>query len=319
MGESIQGIGDSRQEPDFDGPPFDPRLLDPAAAARAVRAAAHARYRAFVTRPADDPCLDVMAPEHDFNACVREDVANPVLFLKQDPDANAVAPRDVRQGGLGDCHLLASLAALAMSPRGQAVLRGAVVENKNEKGVVVSWTVTLHKPERHLFGKTTFREVHITVSGPYVVGHAQPRRSDDDHEIRPLILEKAFAQYSGGHNNISHGGFPVDAMTLLTGCEAAYITLAFPNRWWGGYDADKLKADLAQGKPVVFTSKAGIGTDDVAHGLLGGHAYFATGIELRDGTFFLTLGNPWGNWQPDPIPCDELTTWFSGVNVGALP
>ncbi len=315
MVESIQGASRWRPELDFDnGDPAAGPPDDATSRARAVRAAADAPYQAFVSSglPAD-ACRDFGASDHDYDACVRDAVPNAMLFQKEGADADAVDPRDVRQGGLGDCHFLAPLAALAGTPEGRAALRAAVVENRNHKGDVVSWTVMLHAPETHWFGKTTFRDVPITVSAPFAVGHARVRPGSS--EVWPLVFEKAYAQYAGGYNRIGRGGVPGVAMALLTGREATSVSLDWPHRWLRPYGADELRTDLAKGKMVVLSSRAEIAGSP---GLIGGHAYFAMGIEEHDGRSFVRLGNPWGDSQPEPIPAEELSTWFSDVTVGSL-
>ena len=186
-------------DPSVDGGAGDTSGAPPGdlgAAARADRAAAHARLQAFVSSGTGDAgCWNLQAPDHDYDHCVQETIPAPVLFQRQATDADAADSRDVRQGGLGDCHVLAPLAALAGSPQGRALIHNAVVENKNDEGEVVSYTVTLHKPEGHLFGKTTFQDVPITVDGPYVIGHARLRPGGSQSEVWPLVVEKAFAKY----------------------------------------------------------------------------------------------------------------------------
>ena len=186
-------------------------------------------------------------------------IKNAVLFEKEGADADAVDAADVQQGKMGDCHLLAPLAALASTPQGRALLRGAIVENRNDKGEVVSWTVTVHKPEPHLLWKTTFREVSVTVDGPYVVGHARPRGANGQNEIWPAIVEKAYAQYAGGYGKIANGGLPTDALAVLTGQEATYHSLGWLDRLFGLYKGDDLRADLANGKIVVLSTRAAFG------------------------------------------------------------
>ena len=125
MVESIQGAGGWRPEVDFEnGDPAAGPPEDATSRARAVRAAADARYQAFIASgPPANPCLDFAAPGHDYDRCVRVPVPNAVLFQREGADADAVDPRDVQQGGLGDCHFLAPLAALASTPEGRAALR----------------------------------------------------------------------------------------------------------------------------------------------------------------------------------------------------
>jgi Calpain family cysteine protease len=321
-------------DPEFDGqdatagpPPTAGPPGDASSRARAERATADARYQDFVA--SGDPCEGVTEPKHP-DACVHEAIGNAVLFEREGADADAVDAADVKQGKMGDCHLLAPLAALASTPRGRALLRGAIVENRNDKGEVVSWTVTLHKPEPHLLWKTTFREVSVTVAGPYVVGHAVPRSENGQNEIWPAIIEKAYAQYAGGYDKIANGGLPTDAIAILTGQEATYHSLAWPQRWLARYSGDDLRADLANGKIVILSTRPGIEghgrpapangrvAPDV-HGLLEDHAYFVTGTMERDGRLFVKMGNPWGEDPPDLVPFDEFATWFSGISVGSVP
>jgi hypothetical protein len=332
--EAVQLGVARRYDPEFDGqdatggppPPAGPPD-DEISRARAERADAHARYQDFVA--AGDPCEGATEPKHP-DACVRQKIDNAVLFQKEGADADAVDAADVQQGRMGDCHLLAPLAALASTPQGRALLRGAIVENRNDKGEVVSWTVTLHKPEPHLLWKTTFRDVSVTVDGPYVVGHAVPRGENGQSEVWPAIMEKAYAQYAGGYDKIANGGRPTDAIAVLTGQEATYHSLGWLGRWLGGYDGDDLRADLANGKIVVLSTRAvfeGQGRPGAAngraapdaHGLIEDHAYFVTGTTERDGRLFVKMGNPWGADPPGLVPFDELAPWFSGISVGSVP
>jgi hypothetical protein len=314
------------------GPP-----RDPSSAARAMRAQAANRYQTFVSSgstagAALDPCHDFGAPHHDYDQCVSAHVDNPVLFKWQGADAEPIDSKDVQQGGLGDCHYLAVLAAMAATPQGRAYLNRSLVENKNDVGNVVSWTVTLHERDKLHFLSARFHDVQVTVREPFAIGHARVRPGGGPTEVWPLVIEKACAQYAGGYNRIGHGGAPAEAMAVLTGRAPTYTSFSWPARCFKSYGAVDLQRDLASGKLVVLTTNAGIGAplgpdstpaqrraNADAHGLLEGHAYFATGIEEHDGTSFVRLGNPWGDVQPDLVPCDELRKWFSGVTVGTIP
>ena len=227
MTEGVQLGVARRYDPEFDGPdatagppPTAGPPDDESSRARAERADALARYQDFVA--AGDPCEGPAGPRHP-DACVHDAIGNAVLFEREGTDADAVDAADVQQGKMGDCHLLAPLAALASTPQGRALLRGAIVENRNDQGQVVSWTVTLHKPEPHLLWKTTFRDASVTVDGPYVVGHARPRGENGQNEIWPAIIEKAYAQYAGGYDKIANGGRPADALSILTGISVIFL------------------------------------------------------------------------------------------------
>jgi hypothetical protein len=334
--DSIQRARTWLQGPN-DSPDSLASLPDPGVTARAARALAARRYQTFVSSGSDadagpDPCHDFAAPHHDYDQCVRERVDNPVLFKRQGADADPIDSKDVQQGALGDCHYLAALAAMAATPQGRAFLRGSVVEDKNDAGNVISWTVTLHERDKRNPVSGTFHDVQVTVREPFAVGHARVRPGGTPTEVWPLVIEKACAQYAGGYNRIGHGGNPAEALALLTGREPTYTSFCWPARLFKSYGANDLRSDLANGKLVVLCTRPGIRdpTEDRstpaqrqasagAHGLLDAHAYFATGIEEHDGKLFVKLGNPWGDAQPDPIPCDELTRWFFGVTVGSVP
>ena len=301
---------------------------DPDVAARQERDAAHARLQAHA---AGDPCQDFGRTDHDFDSCVHAVVQEPVLFLRQADDVDPIDSRDVNQGQLSDCNLLAPLAAMAGTPEGRDFLRNAIVENKNSNGDVVSYTVTLHASQERP-GMVTFRKVTVTVDGPYIVGHAGARANGSEREVWPLVMEKACAKYLGGYNKLGRPGDPSVAMKLMTGRNATSTSLDWPRRWVTPYSEARLKDDITNGKLVVLTTKADLGeTSELArvgsgspasrpaHGLTPGHAYFVKGVEQRAGKTFIALGNPWHDSDPELVPFDELTDWFAGVSRGSLP
>lgn len=333
MTGSIREVGAFARSKEWDAGDGSAGPPDDESAARQTRLAAAARYDAFVASgTTSDTCRSFDRPDHNYDRCVTDSIASPVLFQKEDLDADAVDPSDIRQGMLGDCHVLASLAAIAQTAAGRAMIRSAVVENKNDAGAVTSYTVTLHAPEGHVFGQTTYRDVPVTVDGPYVIGHAETRSDGSHNEIWPLVVEKACAKYLGGYNKLGHGGTAAAAMTLLTGRETTSMSLLWPDRLAKAYEATDLQGDLANGKIVVLSTRANLGaatgrdawtgqnqlTTDT-RGLVSNHAYFVKGTESRDGKLLVNLGNPWGDTDPAPVPFDELTTWFSDVSVGSIP
>jgi calpain family cysteine protease len=310
-------IDGARRRTDWshDDPPEPPPGGD-AANERAGRAAASERYDAFVSSDPSDATWDP-------NTCVAAPVPNPVLFAKEGTDADAVDLHDVQQRNIGDCYLLAPLAALARTPEGRAFIQNAITENKNDHGDVVSYTVTLHRPEWHVVGPKTFTDVNVTVSGPFACGHAEARTGGNQNEVWPLVVEKAYAQYRGRYE---HGGVVSNGMEVLTGREPTHINL----RWFGSYSPDQLKSDLTAGKMVVLSTRKMAGDDGMrpttaeraahcaAYNLYGSHAYVVTGTEEQNGKLYLQLHNPWNDQEPDLVPYDELKTWFASVDIGSV-
>ncbi|HLK39331.1 MAG TPA: C2 family cysteine protease [Polyangiaceae bacterium] len=268
--------------------------------------------------PENDECHQFGNPGHSFDRCVHDDIVSPVLFAKQGGDVDAIDPKDVRQGRLGDCALLACVAGLSATPAGRALLRNAVVANTDERGQVTSFTVTLHERRTQWLGPPTFRAVRVTVAAPYVVGHANPRLGDrGEREIWPVVVEKAYAQLRGGYDTIDRGELPADALSVLTGRDASFVRLGLIGRLLPRYGTPDLGADLAAGKVVVLSTPPGL--DKNAFHLEPKHAYYAIGITDVGGKPCVRLGNPWGSESPTPVPCDQLATWFSGVSVGSVP
>jgi len=166
---------------DTSGPP--PRIDE-----HADRAAANDRYNAFVE---GSTCN---------YACEEADrVVHPVLFSTQTGDAHEIDEKDIKQNQLDDCYLMATLASLAQSPEGRALIKNAVSENKNQKGEVVSYTVTLHRPEEHYWGlgATTFTQVPVTVGTQFVCGHAQARKEGNVSDVWSTGLRQSTSARSG--------------------------------------------------------------------------------------------------------------------------
>jgi len=300
---------------DTEGSP--PQGTLPTVVDKACRIAAQERYDALAAGGLVGP-VDC-AKKRDPDRCGTEVVKNAVLFIKEEGDANEVDRADVKQAKLNDCHLMAPLAAIASTPDGRELIKNAITENKNENGEVVSYTVTLHKPEEHWWGPKTFSDVKFTVDARFSAKHADARAAGEAREVWPLVIEKAFAQYRGGYGKIDDNGSPARAMEILTGKPAVDIPLGQGR----GYQADRLQCDLAAGKIVVLLTKhtfEGPG----AEGLVANHAYQVTGATVEGGKFMVTMHNPWSvddpskSHEPPPVPFDELERCFAAIDVGSV-
>ncbi len=296
-------------DPTEDPPSGPPPPLDPA---RQMRDAAQALYEALasglITKPQN--CEDYSnGSAHDFDRCITSRVDHPSLFVKEGKDATAVAPTDPVQGRVGDCALMATLSALAALPNGRALLDHAIRENKNDKGEVTSYTVTLYEERGAWFWKTR-EPVQITVDPVFAKGHAFAGTDGTHDEIWPLVIEKAFAEYAHGYNVLHQGSSPTEPMQLLTGKPAAAFALE-------SYSAEQLTTDLAAGKLVVletkrtFASAPPKGVDDR-------HAYSVASTEMQNGQLYVSLRNPWG-CVTEPIAYNKLANWFARVDVGSVP
>jgi hypothetical protein len=206
---------------------------------------------------------------------------------------------------LGDCHLLAPLAAMVSTTGGRAAIRDAISERKNEKNEVVAYSVRLY--DRPWLRPYTLEETLIEVPAhtPYVVGHAKAMSDGQRYEVWPLLVEKAYAQLRGGYNIIGRNAPVLGAMEALTGREVAHLDASqVPEAVFA--DRDKV---------VVLSSRHGI--EPNAYKLKDDHAY-ALVKRVGGGERVLELYNPWGTEEPTRVPISEVAKWFSSVDIGSL-
>jgi len=286
------------------------------ASARDLRALARDRLDAFAAGRTTGPPTgtdDIQCPDDDFDRCIDRTVPSPRLWIHQGADADAIDRADVQQHEIGDCYVMAVLAALTNSPEGRNFLRGAITENTDAAGRVLSYTVTLHQPQRRWFFPTTFTPLRVDVAPVYARGHAGARPGDGSNEVWVPVMERAYAQYAGGYNAMGHGGSIADAMEVVTGQPARRVAL---RPLFGRYGPDDLQRDLLAGRLVAIASR-----DDVEQtrpDLVPNHAYVVTGIEQQAGKPALRLWNPWGIVQPAPVPFDKMNSLFVQVDVGSV-
>jgi hypothetical protein len=288
----------------------------------------------------------VCANRYDFDAHVQATVVSPELFARNSPsDVDDITPADVRQNQMGDCHLMATLSALAGTPQGRALIRNAIAENRDAQGQVVSYSVALYErrptPLGSALGRVkdldkelgaeavdahhTLSRVTVTVDGKYACGHATAPESDKGtHEVWPVVLEKAIAQASGGYDAINGGSLSHRSMEMLTGQPASFHSLT--SAWSplrivpGTYAPSDISAAVAAGKLVVLNTKPTLGSQGQAtpYGLQSEHAYSVAQIVTVNGTPCALLRNPWGRSDPQPIPLDKLPDFFAGACVGSV-
>jgi hypothetical protein len=300
-----------RVDPQYSGPPAG--TGDGAGVSdRTVRALADSRLDEFFEGGGVQTGIQCDFKEHhDYSLCGTDPVAKSALFLQESGDIDPVDVKDVRQRALGDCHVMAAIAAMASTAAGSSAIKSMIRQGTNQYGEV-SYTVTLHRPEHHWFGTTTFTEVPVTVDGPYVTGHADARKEGAVQEVWPLVMEKAFAKLYGGYAEINRGHSPALALEVLTGKPVETRSLG----WLSSYGASDLTAALGAGKLVVLSTRASLAPNNAPQ-LVANHAYVVLGVTTVGDQPCLLLQNPWGI-PPAHVPIDELDDWFSAVNIGSV-
>lgn len=186
---------------------------------------------------------------------------------------------DVRQGMVGDCYLLASLAETALRTPG--VINAMFINNGDgtfvvrfyNNGVADYVTVDRFLPVDR-YGRLVFANMGSLASG--------------NNELWVALAEKAYAQMNasgwlraGGANSYASisGGWMGDAVKHITGRNTASFLVN---------DANALIAAVNSGAIVTIGSKAAPTLSSV----VGSHAYAITGYDPVTKTF--TLFNPWG-------------------------
>ncbi|HZU81646.1 MAG TPA: C2 family cysteine protease [Polyangiaceae bacterium] len=300
-----------------DGDPYGlPPPPSPSPAELCERSASYSRIEAFIGSGSGDDqrrCDLDRAPLQS-NACAVEGFPEPTLFVQQPGDPDPIDAADVRQGIAGDCFFTAALAAVANTPSGRALLRAAIAENRGADGQVVSYTVTLHRPATHWLGfaKTTFEQVRVTVDAHcYPDKHALPRsQPGEPHEVWPVVLEKAYAQYAGGYDAIAHGGYADQVLAVLTGREPAIVSVG---PWFGRYKAADLARDIEAGRAVVLTT-----ADEYPMlTLQEGHCYTATGVVTVGGRLRVQLYDSLRS-STFTVPIEELVRCRGTMTIGSV-
>ncbi len=206
------------------------------------------------------------------------------LYVRGQGDRAGVDFDDIKQGGMGDCYLLAALGACARE--NPAMIRQAITENRNARGQVESFDVRLYARDSR--GRLQPRD--ITVDGREFsqqaanVGDASKKGKQ---ELWVKVIEKAYAQLEGGYGNIAHGGWPELATEALTGVPAD--TRAPATRTF-----EDLRADVRSRRPITVWTDAASGEAN----LVGNHAYAVLDTRTEHGVGMVKLYNPWGFNQP---------------------
>lgn len=231
------------------------------------------------------------------------------LFL---PGSNGIRGDQVRQGGLGDCWLLASMASLA--DQNPDLIREMITDNGDGTYTVKLW----------VDGKRQ----DFTVDGDFLVGDdgmpVYAGGSQQPNVLWPMILEKAAAQAKGGYEEIS-GDRPSTAFELFLGDKGKEDHYGGPADWFDeDISPEKLAEMHDQGYVMAasshqkwFTSKSSYSAGDAT--VIYGHAYQVADVHVGDnGEVSVTVLNPWNN-DPDPTDSDgtngiQVLTWkeFSG-------
>jgi hypothetical protein len=220
------------------------------------------------------------------------------LWVKSDQDPTAVHWTDVDQGDLSDCYLASSLGALAA--RNPGFIRDAIRDNGDG-----TYTVTFYEEGWWWWEGT--EKVEITVNADFPMQGDAPvymQPGDGNEEMWPMIIEKAYAEWRGGYDQIEESNSP-DMLTALTGQESTYGDdfAAIYDAWERGDVVTLGTYDKGDAEGPLY--------DD--HMLNTNHDYFVTDVDRQSGT--ITLQNPFGYGEKPPLvlTLDQVEQHFEQI------
>lgn len=255
-------------------------------------------------------------------------ITNGQLYISGGADGRDIHPSDAKQGNLGDCFFVTSLAVVAQ--QNPELIRRAIKDNGDG-----TYTVTFYKESGGFLGiGTSVKPVQVTVTpqlptservtkGGNVPVNAHIGADDianGKQEMWSTVMEQAYAQWKGGGNaakgyaKLDEGGHTGDVLFALTGKESS---VKDPD----DYSLKELARMQSEGKAITLSSLAsGDGGKKQLYqngNLVTGHAYYVTGVDEANGT--VTIQNPWG-WDQHKvtIPYNQLDDNFRRVTVNPL-
>lgn len=195
-------------------------------------------------------------------------------------------PLDVRQGGIGDCYMLASLMALMQTDEGDQLLRDNITWDPALQG----YWVTLYDDG------TPVR---------YFVDRAQAGGATEGGAPGIVSIYEAALKEHMTFADLTNGGWPDDTFPIITGHDADEVTHTAGGR--DPWDTDALRTRLDDGEQLV-ASTGSVGDDGAVQitvnrqdadgnlqpetvDLHGPHSYAVAGVE-PDGSVWVI--NPWG-------------------------
>mmetsp|Transcript_27993 Transcript_27993/g.36165 ORF Transcript_27993/g.36165 Transcript_27993/m.36165 type:complete len:481 (-) Transcript_27993:413-1855(-) len=258
---------------------------------------------------------------------------------------DCIEPRDVCQGSLGDCWLLAAISAVAEFPN-YIEEQVFVTKEFNPEGVYV---LRLYDCQAQDFVEVSIDSLIPCKEKKWWELKARPLFAQPKgDELYILMIEKAFAKFAGGYQKLD-GGFPCLAWLALTGCEDLQIwKRESHNDWTKGYvpvnkrrltksrnfqslsiattdislDDDEFFDKLCEWDVANYLMGASIAGDVIEKarddGLVERHAYSLLSANEVGGFRLVELRNPWGNdkeWNGDW--CDSSPLWAEHEEVAA--
>ena len=200
---------------------------------------------------------------------------------------------EIRQGAIGDCWLLATLASIANFQPG--AIKNIIKENPD--GTTVDVTL-----QRELLSGVFRKETYTVEKSTFTTESGMHIMSKYPDSLWVQMIEKAFSAYfakgqdSIDYNNIRGGGFGSrDAFKIILGKDARSPLIFIAIADFSRSLFSKIKSALDENVPIAYMS-AGIRSmkDINGNSVYHNHVYSIIDAEESEGKYYLKLRNPWG-------------------------
>lgn len=273
-----------------------------------------------------NPPLSDANGDYQYSAELKKDGK---VYRQGTPFVGGPGADDVRQGNLGDCWFLASLAAVAR--RNPQLIRDMISGPDKDGNYQVTFYTDTRGSFLYFFG-TGGNKVTVTVDGKLPVrkdngevAYAQLGPAQGDQVATWVaIVEKAWAVRNGGYPKID-GGYSGDALQAITGWKSEPFD---PGSLSKQDFITKMRDAQHNGQPAVADlldkNDADFRKGVVDKNLVVGHSYVV--LDVRDDGSVL-MQNPWGFKHPgtrndgDPptyISYDDFVKYYSRVVVSKV-
>ena len=228
-------------------------------------------------------------------------------FVQGAGDAGKVDPNDVDQNQLGDCYLMAALAAVARA--NPAAIERLIKDNGDG-----TYDVTIYEDEGWFSKDLQPKVVKVTATFPTMAGGGIPYAGKGDTgpkgpELWVMLIEKAWAQNKGGYSVLNEGGYAEAAMEGITGRASSQLEV---EDYSDAELAKKLAAALAA-KKAVTTSSKGTKKKMDEHKIVGGHEYAVRAVDTA--ALEIDLQNPWGPHGDIKLAMSVFRQFFDDVSI----
>jgi hypothetical protein len=201
---------------------------------------------------------------------------------------NGASYTDIKQGALGDCYFMASLAEAAL--KNPAIINNMFVVNGDG-----TYTVKFYNGAQTAY-VTVDTFLPTNGAGQVIYAGMGTLASNSSNELWTMLAEKAYVQLNemgweraglGGSGQNSYAAISGGYMFMSLGHITGQSTIAFASTS-SATNFNVFVTAFSQGKMIEFASKS----TPASNAVVGNHAYAVVGYNATAKT--ITLFNPWG-------------------------